>query len=115
MVAALSQPGGAAFSKVEKLSDNASKKVGMLQSIAHHRGHQLPLADPLVVASLVDDSAALVSFERKCRAGHDASGKPTFQSLSSSSVAVLMAQSVEERARLYLAVLEVLAAALVER
>jgi len=99
------------FGKVEALSENASKKVMMINSIAKFRGQQLPLADPLVVASLLDTVGTLAPFERKCKAGHDQKGKPTFNPEPHSSVATLFAKS-DDQPKLYAAALAVLASAL---
>ena len=72
----------------------------------------MPLADPLVIASLVDDGGALVPYERRCRAGHDAKGRPTFEAADASSVCALVAAEGSEREALYAATIQVLGAAL---
>ena len=97
---------------MERLAEGAAKKAGMIISISRHNGMQMPLADPLVVASLVDDGGELVPYELLCRAGHDAKGKPTFEPLTSSSVCTLLAQEGSARDALYASTIKVLGAAM---
>ena len=82
-----------------------------MSSIAAARGQQMPLADPLVAALLVDDEARLAPYVRRCRAGHDAEGRPTAVADEASAVAAVVASGKAEAEALYRATLEVLAAA----
>ena len=65
-----------------------------------------------MAAGLVDDGGELVRFERRCRPGHDAKGKPTFEPLPTGSVCGYVAQEGQEREALYAATIKVLGAAL---
>jgi len=53
------------------------KRLAIMASIASTGGQQMPLADPLVSALLLDDEGRLAPFVHRCRAGHDTKGKPT--------------------------------------
>ena len=87
------------------------KRLAIMASIADTHGRQMPLADPLVSALLLDDDGRLTPYVRRCRAGHDAKGRPTTQPDEASSVAAVVASGREEAAALCRATLEVLAAA----
>ena len=104
----------AAFRAMEKLAATAEKKAAVLLSIARSGGLQMPLADPVVSAALLDRGALLAPFERRCRAGHDDRGGPTFAADAGSSVAALVAEQGAARAALKQAVLTVLAGAVTE-
>lgn len=80
-------------------------------SIARNGGLQMPLADPLVSAALLDVGASLAPYERRCRVGHDAKGRPTFEADSGSTVGTLVAEGAA-RAALCVAVVDILARAM---
>ena len=88
------------------------KRLAIMASIASTGGQQMPLADPLVSALLLDDEGRLAPFVHRCRAGHDTKGKPTTVPDESSTVAAVTANGAAEADVLFRAALEVLAAAL---
>lgn len=98
--------------EVERLSEKAEKKAGMISSISRHGGRQMPLADPLVAASLVDDNACMERFECLCNPGHDDKGKPTFEMQPTSSVCAFVTTCTANREQLYATAIKVLGRAL---
>jgi len=90
------------------------KRLAIMASIASTGGQQMPLADPLVSALLLDDEGRLAPFICRCRAGHDTKGKPTTTADESSTVAAVIANGAAEADMLYRTTLEVIAAALPE-
>ena len=101
----------ARFDAIAACVSRHEKRLAIMASIADTHGRQMPLADPLVSALLLDDDGRLTPYVRRCRAGHDAKGRPTTQPDEASSVAAVVASGREEAAALCRATLEVLAAA----
>jgi len=99
------------FSAIGTCVSRHEKRLAIMASIAATRGQQMPLADPLVSALLLDDEGRLAPFVRRCRAGHDTKGKPTTTADESSSVAAVVANGAEVEA-LFRTTLEVIAAAM---
>jgi len=112
ITSAFEQSGTSVFETIEKLADQAEKRAGIMVSIARHKGLQMPLADPLVVAVLVDDNGEMERFQRPCNAGHDAKGKPTFDPMPTSSLCALWTQDASEREELYAITIKILGRAM---
>jgi len=91
---------GDAFSRVGQALEGLDKKVQVMRSITKCEGRQVCHADTLVVALLLDTADALTPYSRRCRASHDAHGKPKplFDGEGESSVAVLHAPAEAGRA-----------------
>ncbi len=102
------------FGRIGTCVSRHEKRLAIMASIASTGGQQMPLADPLVTALLLDDEGRLAPFVRRCRAGHDTKGKPTAVADESSTVAAVAAHGAAEAELLYRATLEVIAAALRE-
>ena len=68
------QPPVVAFPRLVELAKKAEKKLAVLRDVALHEGMQLPLADPLVSAVLLDSDGTLTPFLRRCTASMNEHG-----------------------------------------
>lgn len=109
----------AVYDKLIQLAMRAQKKLGVLTDVCEHQGLQLPLADPLVAAVLLDDQGTLVPFLRGGTATMDAAGKVTMELNKDSNLKWLTVDSEkgeslkqEQRALLVSKVHEILSIAL---
>jgi len=102
----------AQFKQVAEDASWAAKRVAMVESIAQTGGMQMPYADPLVVAVLLDDEARLTDCLRPVAPTIDAgTDKISFAPAPSSSLFVLQPEDKSGKDDLFHASLEVLKAA----
>jgi len=95
------------FDAVGTMLEGLSKRVAIMSLIAKNQLQQMPLADPLVAAILLDDAGALTQFQVPCRVTVGTDGRPASTPDDMSSVALLLAgASQQEVISSTLAVLE---------
>ena len=94
------------------LAEKAEKKLGVLKDICRYRRMQLPLADPLVAALLLDDNYVLGQFLKRCRLSTDAAGKVYTQPDNSSHVYWLISADESERKQMISSIHAILSSAL---
>lgn len=75
-----------------KLLEKLDKRVQVLLNISQSRAKQMPHADTLAIASLLDDDGGTVKFERKVSLAVDERNKPTFAEDPSSTVYALVTE-----------------------
>ena len=95
------------FRAVAAAFEKTDKKLAILRSIVDRGGLQTPLADPLVIAALLDEGGSINAYEVRCTLGH-ATGKLSYEPNASSHVALLAAQPKDQQKRLLAASLEVI-------
>ena len=100
------------FGKLVGFADKAEKKLGVMKDIGRHKEMQLPLADPLVAALLLDDGHVLERFLKRCRQSADKHGKMCLQTDSTSQIHWLFSSGEAERTELVDRVHNILTAAL---
>jgi len=89
-----------AYASLAELTTKVEKKMGVLKDICMHESLQLPLADPLVAAALLDHSGMLNSFWKQCKTNIDMVGKVTVQPDEGSSIHWLWSGGEQSRKEL---------------
>ena len=100
------------YAKLVQVAIRAEKKLGILKDICLHDAMQMPLADPLVVALLLDDEGELTPFLKLCRTTMDAAGKMSVIPDPSGTIHWLISEGEASRKDLVLRVSKILGDAL---
>ena len=87
------------FAAMADVVAGADKKISIIKAIVEHDGLQSPLADPLVIAALLDTTGSLAAHEVRCRLGHSA-GKLTHREEAASRLAILISKGPQEQTAL---------------
>lgn len=100
------------FSDLVELAKSAEKKIAIFKDICVHEGMQMPLADPLVAAILLDDQGKLGRFLKTCNTKMDAHGKITVTPDASGCITWLVSDDDTSRKELVTHVHDILGQAL---
>lgn len=79
------------FASLDTTLEDLSKKVAIMSLITQNQLQQMPLADPLVAAILLDDAGALTPFQVPCRVTLGTDGRPAYSPEPGGPVALLLA------------------------